>query len=561
MTSSYRKRRRSYFTIFRSQVISTAQATNAYVMLDLHWSDMGVWGQNNDQHYMPDDNSTTFWQSAAHLYANNPAVLFDPYNEPRARYDQVSDADFATWRNGGWITEYSLDDSQVIGTYHSPGMQGLINTIRATGATNLVAPEGLNWGANLRGVLTRYALSDPAGNLLYQSHLYPNKLADAEVASSVETVANSLPIYVGEWGDGGVIGQHDPAAATSNQQMLVYLDNHPNFSWTAWAMPVVAGTQWNLLTEWNADSTTSDYGVYVKANLAAHASAQAPTVVTAAHASADPVAGTTTNLSVLGGDVTGEANLTYTWTVLSGPAAVTFSANGINAAKNTTVTFTRAGTYTFEATIRNAAGLSTTSGVTVTVSPTLTSIVVSPGSASISTGASQPFTAQARDQFGNALEVQPAFTWSLVSGGGSISAAGLYQAPATTGSAAVRAASGGVSGTATVTIVSPSLSATAAFADVDDWGSGFTGYITLSNTGVTPINGWTLEFDFTSTLTDIWSAQIVSHVGNHYVIRNEWWDATIAAGQSIDFGFNADWGTPHTGPSHYVLNGVSISGS
>jgi hypothetical protein len=289
-----------------------------------------------------------------------------------------------------------------------------------------------------------------------------------------------------------------------------------------------------------------------------HASGQAPTVVTPAHASANPVTGTTTNLSVLGGDVTGEANLTYTWSVINGPAGVTFSANGSNAAKNTTATFTQAGAYTFEATIRNAGGLSTTSDVTVTVNQTLTSIVVSPGSASISPGASQQFTAQARDQFGNALAVQPAFTWSLVSGGGTINATGLYQAPATPGTATVRAASGGVSGTAVVTI-GQSLSATATFADVNDWGSGFTGSITLTNTSSTAINGWTLEFDFTSNLTDIWDAQIVSHVGNHYVIRNADWDATIAPGQGVNFGFNADWANPRMVPSHYVLNGVAIN--
>src|SRR5262249_50225172 len=152
------------------------------------------------------------------------------------------------------------------------------------------------------------------------------------------------------------------------------------------------------------------------------------------------------------GDATGEANLTYTWSVISGPGGATFSVNGSNAAKNTTATFTQAGSYTFEATIRNAGGLSTTSDVTVTVNQTFASILVSPGSASISPGASQQFTAQARDLFGNALAVQPAFTWSLASGSGTISAAGLYQAPAAPGSATVRAASGGFSGTATVTI-------------------------------------------------------------------------------------------------------------
>jgi hypothetical protein len=537
-------------------IINKASAAGVYVLFDLHWSDMGRWASLNDgQHFLPDDNSTIFWQDAAPRYANNPTVLFDPYNEPTIGLDQPSDADFARWRDGGQITETDLNDGHVIGVYHSPGIQGLINTIRATGARNIITPEGLNWGSDLTGVLTTHALSDPAGNLMYQSHLYPDKLANPTIVNSVTTVGNQYPIFIGEWGDGGVLGWFQQDAATANQDMLNWMDQH-NYSWTAFGM-APGGNQFNLI-DWSDGSPTADFGALVMDNLARHATGHAPTVVTPAHASANPVTGTTTNLSVLGGDVTGEANLTYTWSAITGPAAVSFSVNGSNAAKNTTATFSQAGTYTFEATIRNAGGLSTTSDVTVTVNQTLTSIVISPGSVTVSPGASQQFTAQARDQFGNPLAVQPGMTWSVPSGGGTISTAGLYQAPATPGSATVRAANGSINGTATVTI-GASLSATASFTDVDDWGTGFTGNITLTNTGSTAINGWTLEFDFTNTITDIWDAQMVSHVGNHYVVRNADWDATIAPGQSVTFGFNADWASPQTPPANYVLNGVALN--
>ncbi len=96
----------------------------------------------------------------------------------------------------------------------------------------------------------------------------------------------------------------------------------------------------------------------------------APTVVTAAAASPSPVTGTTTNLSVLGADAgTSEANLTYTWSA-TGPAPVNYSANGTNAAKNTTATFNKTGTYNFLVTIRPIwPGASITSAVNVTVIP------------------------------------------------------------------------------------------------------------------------------------------------------------------------------------------------
>lgn len=95
---------------------------------------------------------------------------------------------------------------------------------------------------------------------------------------------------------------------------------------------------------------------------------QAPTVATAASASPNPVTSTTANLSVLGADDGGEAQLTYTWaTSGTPPAAVTFSANGTNAAKNTVATFSANGSYTLVATIKDASGATATSSVAVTV--------------------------------------------------------------------------------------------------------------------------------------------------------------------------------------------------
>jgi len=40
-----------------------------------------------------------------------------------------------------------------------------------------------------------------------------------------------------------------------------------------------------------------------------------------------------------------------------------------------------------------------------------------------------------------------------------------------------------------------SISANVDFAVVSDWGTGFTGEITISNTSIQKITNWTLEFD------------------------------------------------------------------
>jgi hypothetical protein len=139
--------------------------------------------------------------------------------------------------------------------------------------------------------------------------------------------------------------------------------------------------------------------------------------------------------------------------VPAGAATPTYSVNGTNAAQNTTVTFYLAGSYTFQVTVKDPAGLTATSSVSLTVSQTLTSVAVTPSSASLTDGTSQQFSATAKDQFGTALVTQPTFTWTLGSGSaGTLSTTGLYTAPSSgSGSATVQASTGGVTGTASVT--------------------------------------------------------------------------------------------------------------
>ncbi|HVS33994.1 MAG TPA: glycoside hydrolase family 5 protein, partial [Gemmataceae bacterium] len=207
------------------QIVSEAQASGAYVMLSVWASDMGHATTTNPvaQHDMPDDNTTLFWQSVAARYANNSTVLFDPFNEPH-------DVTASQWLNGGSIMENGV-------TYNSPGMQGLLNTIRATGANNIVAPEGLGWATNLSGIDQGFALNDPAGNLMYQFHLYPDDgQSSAAWQADVQPVLNGrYPIYIGEWGtdSDGTDGAGQPSAAAWTQNMLTWLSQN-QFSWTAW---------------------------------------------------------------------------------------------------------------------------------------------------------------------------------------------------------------------------------------------------------------------------------------------------------------------------------------
>jgi hypothetical protein len=181
-----------------------------------------------------------------------------------------------------------------------------------------------------------------------------------------------------------------------------------------------------------------------------------PPSITSASANPNPVTGKTTQLTAGATDPNG-GSLIYTWSLVSGPAGVTFgSNNGTTSGNNVTATFSTAGSYTFQVTVTDSFGMSSTRNVTVTVQQTLTSVTIAPATASIRLGRTVQFTATALDQFGNALAVQPSFAWAVVSGPGTISSDGLYTGTSD-GSAVIQAtvttATGTtISGSATVTV-------------------------------------------------------------------------------------------------------------
>jgi hypothetical protein len=192
---------------------------------------------------------------------------------------------------------------------------------------------------------------------------------------------------------------------------------------------------------------------------------QAPTIAVAAAASVSPVTANTTGLSVLGADDGGEPALAYTWSATVAPAPVSFSANGTNASKSSTATFTKTGGYSLRATVTDTGGLSVTSDLAVMVGQTLTAVVVSPASASVAASGSQQLVAVAGDQFGASLSAQPTFAWT-VNGGGAISQGGLFSAGSVAGGPfTVTAGSAGKSGTAAVSVTLSSLTTLTPLAD------------------------------------------------------------------------------------------------
>lgn len=164
----------------------------------------------------------------------------------------------------------------------------------------------------------------------------------------------------------------------------------------------------------------------------------------------DVLRGTSVGLSVIGADDAGEPALKYTWSVTSGVAtAVSFSANGTNAAKNSGASFTASGDYTLTASVQDALGLRVTSSVHLRVLQTATALAINPASASLPVDTNIALVATLRDQFDQTMP--GVFTWS-VTGGGTIDPDGLFSAATVGGPFSAVATSGSLSARASLTV-------------------------------------------------------------------------------------------------------------
>lgn len=89
------------------------------------------------------------------------------------------------------------------------------------------------------------------------------------------------------------------------------------------------------------------------------------------------------------------------------------------------------------------------------------------------------------------------------------------------------------------------------FRVLSDWGSGFTGQVTVRNTGTQAIQDWRVEFNFAGTISAVWNGTIESHSGNRYVVKAANYNQAIAVGGTASFGF---LGVPSgAAPTDFVL--------
>jgi Calpain family cysteine protease/PKD domain/Bacterial Ig-like domain (group 2) len=141
-----------------------------------------------------------------------------------------------------------------------------------------------------------------------------------------------------------------------------------------------------------------------------------------------------------------DSGMSFNWTTVATPSggSVTTTAQG----KEATFEFTKSGSYRFE-----LATDGLTLPFTVDVAQVLTSVSLTPGTASTIPGQTQQFTAVGLDQFQLPLAKQPKFVWSASAG--TVSRAGLFKAPNADGTFTITATTGNFQAQAALTAATP----------------------------------------------------------------------------------------------------------
>ena len=95
---------------------------------------------------------------------------------------------------------------------------------------------------------------------------------------------------------------------------------------------------------------------------------------------------------------------------------------------------------------------------------------------------------------------------------------------------------------------------------INAWNNGLTSNITITNTGSSPISGWSLVFTLPGgqTITSGWSATYSPSSGQ-VTAKNVSYNGDIAPNASTTFGFQATHTGNNSAPSSYSLNGAPCS--
>ncbi|GGV83053.1 glycoside hydrolase family 48 protein [Streptomyces massasporeus] len=96
----------------------------------------------------------------------------------------------------------------------------------------------------------------------------------------------------------------------------------------------------------------------------------------------------------------------------------------------------------------------------------------------------------------------------------------------------------------------------------NDWGSGFTVDLTLTNRGTAAIDGWTLTYGYSGNqkLANGWNGSW-SQAGQTITVKNASYNGTITAGGAVSTGAQFSYSGSNTAPTDFAVNGTRCVGA
>ena len=565
------------------KVVTEAGVLGLKVILDNHRSEAGDSAEGSGLWFTgtyPESAWIHDWTSLAARYASNPTVIgFDLRNEPHNAFSGG-----ACWDCGGtndWHLAAERAGNAVLAV--NPKLLMFVEGVDA-----YVSSDYYWWGGNLEGVKNSPVVLSVANQLVYSAHDYGPAVYGQQWFNGSTTTASLNAVWTTHWGyvaKNGIaplwLGEfgtpNDPASVQSSaagsegqwfQSLVAYLAGDGTLNWTYWALN---GEDSLALLDTNYDSTPLSAAkqnllASIEFPLTAGAGSMpsAPSGLTATAVSANQV-----NLAWTASATSGVSYTVYfgtssgsTATVLaSGVTGTTYPATGLNAGTAYYFVVKAVSPTAGNSAASNQAS-ATTSAAAVPAAPTgLTATVTAGGQVALNWTAS----ATSGVSYSVASGTSPGATTNVLASGLSATsymATGLkanttyyFVVKAVSSAGGVSAASNQASAT---TKASSGGACHITYTDQNDWGAGFTGGFTITNTGTTAINSWKVTWVFAGNqqVTQAWNGN-AAQSGKAVTFTNASWNGAIAAGATISgMGFNADYSGANALPTAFSLNGV-----
>lgn len=273
----------NYQSFVKKQV---AQATEEglYVIVDLHWTAPGNTCPLLQTQMANRDHSLAFWTSVANTFKSNPAVLFELFNEPFMNFGFSGNSwEYMMKGTGGEFTSYPATSNtgswkEVKRPWAIASYQAMLNTVRATGATNVVLVGSMQYSQDLSRWL-QYRPTDPLKQMAAVWHAYSTfetvwgtkAYAQPNFAPCVfddvkKIQAAGFPVIATETGDRNTAGtQGAPLVANVTQ----WADQH-GVSVIGWAWGVWGDLPNHVLIKDGDGTPTDGYGQVFHDWLVAH---------------------------------------------------------------------------------------------------------------------------------------------------------------------------------------------------------------------------------------------------------------------------------------------------